>query len=92
VGVVTLSGLLESRVSGAKDSQEAARILSKDFAKLFWQRQHNRVGGIWDQTRAEDYGFETTVPVDGERQDFGSHIRWYTQNLIAIGRKVRFRL
>jgi hypothetical protein len=83
--VATLSGLLDKLPFGSIPSKP--RILPSTFADSFWSRQAARVGGLWDQTKAEDYGWETTSPVEGETLEDGKLTRWYTRNLIAVGRE-----
>ena len=79
VGVATLSGLLDKL-------SPSCRSLPSTFSTSFWSLQHARIGGLWDQTKAEDYAWETTTPVEGETLDDGKLTRWYTRNLIAVGR------
>ena len=82
VGVATLSGLLDKLSTSSYPPE-----LPPTFAQKFWSLQTSRVGGLWDQTKAEDYGWETTTPVEGETLEDGKWTRWFTRNLIAVGQK-----
>lgn len=86
IGVATLSGILDY-CNPVFHSNSSREVLPDQFAKIFWERQHNRIGSVWDQTRAEDYGWDTTTTADGETREYGSLTRWYTWNLLAVGRK-----
>lgn len=87
VGVATLSGLLDKLASTSSSPSSSPSSLPSTFAQSFWSLQTLRIGGVYDQTKAEDYGWETTVPVEGEALEDGKWVRWYTRNLIAVGRE-----
>ncbi|KIO20987.1 hypothetical protein M407DRAFT_132047 [Tulasnella calospora MUT 4182] len=51
---------------------------------LFYGRQNPRVSSIWDGGRAVDYGYPTTIPVQGEDLSHNSWIRKYGRACIIL--------
>ncbi|KAG8993688.1 hypothetical protein FRB90_000621 [Tulasnella sp. 427] len=67
------------------------RIQSKlplpNVSKLFFDREAPRVEGLWDGTRANDYGWPGTIPVEGEDLDHNAFMRKWGRDCIFLGRK-----
>lgn len=67
------------------------RIPSKlplpNISKLFFEREAPRVAGLWDGTRANDYGWDTTIPAKGEDLSYGEFMRKWGRDCIFLGRE-----
>ncbi|KZT41427.1 hypothetical protein SISSUDRAFT_981801 [Sistotremastrum suecicum HHB10207 ss-3] len=83
IGAATLSGVLQY-CNPVFHSNSSREVLPDQFGKMFFERQNSRIQPVWDQTKAEDYGWDTTTPVEGESLTDGAWVRWYTWNLIAV--------
>ncbi|KZT32412.1 hypothetical protein SISSUDRAFT_1028503 [Sistotremastrum suecicum HHB10207 ss-3] len=86
IGAVTLAAVLHEcdQIPHAKYAQ---RILPPSFGKIFWSRQNKRTKSIWEQFKHEDYGWNTTIPAEGEDLSQGAFMRWYTRNLFSVASK-----
>ncbi|KAJ7066142.1 hypothetical protein C8F01DRAFT_1122312 [Mycena amicta] len=47
------------------------------FSREFFEEEHAKTDWMWENSRVQDYGFPTTVPVEGESLSSGAFIRWY---------------
>ncbi|KZS95632.1 hypothetical protein SISNIDRAFT_483856 [Sistotremastrum niveocremeum HHB9708] len=83
IGAVTLSGILQS-CNPVFHSNTSREVLPDEFGKIFWERHTPRTKSIWNQTKTADYGWKTTVPVEGETLEKGAFIRWYTRNFFKV--------
>ncbi|KZT32360.1 hypothetical protein SISSUDRAFT_1066988 [Sistotremastrum suecicum HHB10207 ss-3] len=86
VGAATLSGLLH-QFQPVFDAHTGTRILPHDFAKKFYKSQFKRIESLWIETKADDYGWDTTVPVEGETLKEGAFLRWYVRNFVNLTTK-----
>ncbi|KZS91698.1 hypothetical protein SISNIDRAFT_413834 [Sistotremastrum niveocremeum HHB9708] len=86
IGAVTLSAVLHecNQIPNTKYFQ---RTLPSDFGKIFWSRQNKRTQSIWESFKHEDYGWNTTIPAEGESLSQGAFMRWYTRNLFSVASK-----
>ncbi|KAF8221557.1 hypothetical protein L208DRAFT_1327277 [Tricholoma matsutake] len=76
MGAVTLNTVLKST-----DSQN---YLPVDFSKRFFDAQAAKIDPIWEGTKILDYGFNCTVPVEGETLRTGAFLRWYLRRLHMV--------
>lgn len=67
------------------------RIPSKlplpNVSKLFFDREAPRVEGLWDGTRANDYGWPNTIPTEGEDLNHNAFMRTWGRDVIFLGRE-----
>ncbi|KIM27239.1 hypothetical protein M408DRAFT_330146 [Serendipita vermifera MAFF 305830] len=66
LGAVTLAGALD-KVHG--------RTIPENFARDMMISLDKRTGWSWDQAKISDYGYETTIPCEGESLDEGAPMR-----------------
>ncbi|KAF7310049.1 hypothetical protein MIND_00377900 [Mycena indigotica] len=55
------------------------REISASFSSSFFEHLHIRTGWMWENTRTQDYGLPTTIPIPGESLSLGSFTRWYVK-------------
>ncbi|KIO16583.1 hypothetical protein M407DRAFT_33763 [Tulasnella calospora MUT 4182] len=58
-----------------------------NVSKPFFNREASRVQGLWDGTKANDYGFPTTTPAEGEDLNHNAFIRWWGRECLVLGRE-----
>ncbi|KIJ42124.1 hypothetical protein M422DRAFT_31490 [Sphaerobolus stellatus SS14] len=76
VDAVTLNGLL-TRLPG--------NTLPSDFGHKFFDIQAKRIKGRWDQTKMEDYAYDTTIPSHGEDKDtYALWTRKFNRQLVKL--------
>ncbi|KAG9047419.1 hypothetical protein FS837_002275 [Tulasnella sp. UAMH 9824] len=56
-----------------------------NVSKSFFKREVPRVQGLWDGTKANDYGFSTTVPAEGEDLSHGAFMRNWGRDVLILG-------
>ncbi|KZS94231.1 hypothetical protein SISNIDRAFT_549413 [Sistotremastrum niveocremeum HHB9708] len=83
IGAATLSGALQ-RCEPIFDQSSGRDILPHDFGMTFWKRHNKRIASLWVQTKADDYNWATTVPVEGETLKKGAFLRWYGRNFLNV--------
>ncbi|KAG8853499.1 hypothetical protein FRB96_008101 [Tulasnella sp. 330] len=59
-----------------------------DFSTRFFNKAVARTEGMWEATKAQDYGFPTTVPAKGETLAMGAFMRAFGRHLMYAGVKV----
>jgi len=76
VDAVTLNGIL-AKLPG--------NVLPDTLGKKFFKAQANRTSSKWDQTKVEDYAFDTTTAVQGENRDtYQTWVRWYNIQVVKL--------
>ncbi|KAJ7573670.1 hypothetical protein C8J56DRAFT_981857 [Mycena floridula] len=78
MGAITLNTLLCTVPSGA---------LPEGFSDKFFAMQSAKIRPIWDVTRIGDYGWSTTVPMEGETLATSWLVRWYGRHLFDVAFK-----
>ncbi|KAG9047423.1 hypothetical protein FS837_002279 [Tulasnella sp. UAMH 9824] len=78
VDITTLDAVLRRILSG---------LPLPNISKLFFEREAPRVAGLWDGTRANDYGWNTTIPAKGEDLSYGAFMRKWGRDCILLGRE-----
>ncbi|KAG9047422.1 hypothetical protein FS837_002278 [Tulasnella sp. UAMH 9824] len=58
-----------------------------DVSKPFFKREAARVQGLWDGTKANDYGFPNTVPAEGEDLSYNAFMRKWGRECLILGRE-----
>ncbi|KAG8913449.1 26S proteasome regulatory subunit 8, partial [Tulasnella sp. 417] len=58
-----------------------------NVSKSFFDREAPRVQGLWDGTKANDYGFPTTEPAQGEDLSQNAFMRWWGRECLILGRE-----
>ncbi|KAG8913450.1 hypothetical protein FRC01_004544 [Tulasnella sp. 417] len=48
-----------------------------NISKQFFKHEASRVRGLWDGTKANDYGWPTTIPSEGEDLSHNAFMRWW---------------
>ncbi|KZS95627.1 hypothetical protein SISNIDRAFT_408595 [Sistotremastrum niveocremeum HHB9708] len=86
LGAATLSGLLH-QCQPLLDIHTATQVLPHNFAKTFYKTQFKRIESLWIETKADDYGWDTTVPVEGETLKDGAFLRWYARHFVDLTTK-----
>ncbi|KZT32362.1 hypothetical protein SISSUDRAFT_1066990 [Sistotremastrum suecicum HHB10207 ss-3] len=89
VGAAILSDLLH-KCQPEFDANTGSQVLPHDFAKNFFKEQHKRTESLWIETKADDYGWDTTVPVEGESLKEGAFLRWYGRNFVNLTTKSEY--
>ncbi|KAG9029095.1 hypothetical protein FRB95_005744 [Tulasnella sp. JGI-2019a] len=75
---ITLDGLLRRLPSNS--------VIPSDFFGRFFHKAIARTGGMWDNTKATDYGWPTTEPAKGETLHEGAFVRNFDRYLCYAGR------
>ncbi|EGN96341.1 hypothetical protein SERLA73DRAFT_186050 [Serpula lacrymans var. lacrymans S7.3] len=89
-GIIALNRVLRTIPTvHPSDSKQSSHILPSNFSKQFFDGQERSIGSIWSGTKTVDYGYKTTVPIDGETLSQGSWLRWYIGKLQIISLKDR---
>ncbi|KZT31770.1 hypothetical protein SISSUDRAFT_1056272 [Sistotremastrum suecicum HHB10207 ss-3] len=86
IGAATLSGVLNQTMPFF-DTESSDVYLPKDFGKKFWKRHSDRIAPLWTESKAGDYGWESTIPVEGETLKDGALLRWYGRNFLSVAFK-----
>ncbi|KZT32113.1 hypothetical protein SISSUDRAFT_584852 [Sistotremastrum suecicum HHB10207 ss-3] len=89
VGAAILSSLLH-KCRPELDANTGSQVLPHDFTKNFFKQQHKRTESLWIETKADDYGWDTTVPVEGETLKEGAFLRWYGRNFVNLTTKSEY--
>lgn len=78
VDVTTLDSVLRSTSS--------ASWKGSHLPTMFFKRQLPRIRSLWEISRANDYGWPTTIPVAGEALTHHAWLRKYVRSCIRIAR------
>ncbi|KAG8986886.1 hypothetical protein FRB93_005033 [Tulasnella sp. JGI-2019a] len=80
---ITLDGLLRRLPSNS--------VIPSDFSGRFFHKAIARTGGMWDNTKATDYGWPTTEPAKGETLHEGAFVRNFGRYLCYAGHMVCYK-
>ncbi|KIO25650.1 hypothetical protein M407DRAFT_25024 [Tulasnella calospora MUT 4182] len=58
-----------------------------NLSKPFFNREALRVQGLWDGTKANDYGFPNTIPAEGEDLSHNTFMRKWGRQCLLLGRE-----
>ncbi|KZT32359.1 hypothetical protein SISSUDRAFT_1133201 [Sistotremastrum suecicum HHB10207 ss-3] len=86
IGAATLNGLLRS-CKPVSNLLSSGVSLPENFGKRFWESQNKRTYSFWTTTKAADYNWDTTIPVEGESLKDGAFVRWYNRTLLDVAFK-----
>ncbi|KAF7322192.1 hypothetical protein MKEN_00743700 [Mycena kentingensis (nom. inval.)] len=62
-------------------AQKTSNAIPSTFSKDFFKLERQRTEYVWENTRIQDYGALTTVPIEGESIAEGWFPRWYASKL-----------